>query len=188
MTTAPMVTPVEAVAQGFRKYVDFSGRATRAEFWWWILFTVLGGAVFWGIDTLIGWGSYLETLFSLATLLPSLAVTARRLHDIDKSGWWQLGWYAIVITAWLVAGVMFLIAVVMKYGARDAQGGWDFDADTVDWANSSEAFASFPPAAIVFFAAIAITLALTVWAIVWLARRGESGQNRFGADPRNIER
>ena len=58
--------------QGFRKYADFSGRATRAEFWWWALFIVLGSIVLSVIDSLIGWGSALDTLFSLAILLPAL--------------------------------------------------------------------------------------------------------------------
>ena len=98
-TTNPMVPPVEAVVQGFRKYADFGGRATRAEFWWWVLFIVIGSTVLSVIDSLTGWGSSLETLFGLATLLPTLAVTARRLHDIGKTGWWQLGWYAINLTA-----------------------------------------------------------------------------------------
>ena len=54
----------------------------------------------------------------------------------------------------------------------------------IDWVNSGEALASFPPAAIVLIAATVITLAVIAWAIVWLARRGETGQNRFGPDPR----
>ena len=53
-TTKPMVNPVQAVVQGFRKYVDFAGRATRAEYWWWVLFLVIGSIVLSVIDTLIG--------------------------------------------------------------------------------------------------------------------------------------
>ena len=181
--TDRMVNPVEAVVRGFRKYVDFGGRAARAEYWWFVLFLVIGGIVFSVIDRLIGSGSTLETLFFLATLLPALAVTARRLHDIGKTGWWQFGWYAVTLTAWLVAGVMYLIAVAIEYGARNASGGWSLDGDDIDWANSADAFASFPPAAIVLLAAIVITLAVIVWEIVWMARRGETGQNRFGPGP-----
>ena len=136
------------------------------------------------IDRLIGSGSALETLFFLATLLPTLAVTARRLHDIGKTGSWQLGCYAINITAWLVAGVMFLIAVAIEYGTTNASGEWSLDGDDIDWANSGEALGAFLPAAIVLIAAIVITLATIVWAIVWLARQGGSGENRFGPDPR----
>ena len=180
-TTNPMVTPVEAVVQGFRKYAEFGGRATRAEFWWWGLFIVIGGIVFSVIDRLIGSGSAPETLFGLATLLPTLGVTARRLHDIGKTGRWQLGWYAVNITAWLVAGIMFLIAVV---GTRDASGRFGGVEGNFDFANSGDALSSFPPAAIVLLAAAVITLASIVWAIVWLVRQGGSGENRFGPDPR----
>ena len=140
-----MVPPVEAVVQGFRKYADFGGRATRAECWWWVLFLVIGSAVFTGIDSLIGWGSPLDTLFVLATLLPTLAVTARRLHDIGKTGWWQLGWYAISLAAWLVAGIMYVIAAAIAYGTRDASGGWNFDGDDVDWGNSGDCGTLQPP-------------------------------------------
>ena len=184
LTTKAMVNPVEAVVRGFRNYAHFGGRATRAEFWWWALFLVIGSAVFTGIDTLIGWSSVLETLFILATLLPTLAVTARRLHDIGKTGWWQLGWIAIPITAWLVTGITYVIGAFLEYRTKDPPGGWNFDTDNVDWANSEAIFAAFPPAAIVLIAAIVITLGIIVWEIVWMARRGESGENRFGPDPR----
>ena len=185
-TTKPMVPPVEAVVQGFRKYADFGGRATRDEFWWWGLFIVIASAVFSVIDRLIGLGSALETLFTLATLLPTLAVTARRLHDIGKTGWWQLGWYAINITAWLVAGVMFLIAVAIEYGTKDASGEYHgvWTGMTLIGQTQRKPLLPSRQAAIVLIAAIVITLASIVWAIVWLARRGESGQNRFGPDPR----
>ena len=183
-TTKPMVPPVEAVVQGFRKYADFGGRATRDEFWWWGVFIVIASAVFSVIDRLIGLGSALETLFTLAILLPTLAVTARRLHDIGKTGWWQLGWYAVNITAWLVAGIMYLVAAAIEYGTRDASGGWSLDGDDIDWGNSGEFLVSFPPSLIVLIAAIVITLASIVWAIVWMVRKGGSGENRFGPDPR----
>ena len=184
-TTNPMPAPVEAVVLGFRKYADFGGRATRAEFWWWALFYVIGGIVFGVIDSVVGWSSSpLETVFTLAILLPTLAVTARRLHDIGKTGWWQLGWYAINLIAWLVAGILYFIAAFFTYRTRDASGGWSFDTGDVDWANSGEIFAAYPASAIVFLAAIVITVAAIVWAIVWLVRRGESGENRFGPDPR----
>ena len=83
----------------FKKFVDFKERASRSEYWWFALFT-----------SIISIPSYLpnETvqvlsgLGTLIILLPTLAVTARRLHDINKSGWWQL----IVLT---VIGIILLI-------------------------------------------------------------------------------
>ena len=128
--------------------------------------------------------SALETLFTLATLLPTLTVATRRLHDIGKSGWWQLGWYGIPATAWLVAGVMYFVALVITYGATDASGKYSFHITEVEWANAAEAYASFPAAAIVVVAAGLITLGIFIMAIVWLARQGESVENRFGPNPR----
>jgi uncharacterized membrane protein YhaH (DUF805 family) len=87
-----------AIASGFSNYVNFAGRATRSQFWFWVLFTAIGEIVAAILDTAIftyhpglsPLHSPLPTLFTLATLLPSLAVAARRLHDTDRSGWWLL--------------------------------------------------------------------------------------------------
>ena len=80
----------DAVASGFRKYVVFNGRSSRSEYWWWILFTIIAGVVFGVVDIVIGTYPLLYLLSTLAIILPDLAVTIRRLHDLDKSGWWIL--------------------------------------------------------------------------------------------------
>ena len=102
----PMVSFPQAVKLGFKNYFKFSGRSTRAEYWWWLLFTVLAGIVlFWlnVVDTLTGTGimGLVGFLFELATLVPSLALGARRLHDINRTGWWLLLWFVSVI-GWIV--------------------------------------------------------------------------------------
>ena len=84
----------------FSKYAEFSGRATRPEFWWFALFTFLAGLA---ISQLSG---ALNAVFSIATLLPSLAVGARRLHDTNRSGWWQLLWL-VPLVGWIVLIVFF---------------------------------------------------------------------------------
>ena len=66
------------------KYADFAGSASRPEFWWFALFVLLVSAVLTTIGPLLG------EIFSIAVLLPYLAVGARRLHDTGKSGWLQL--------------------------------------------------------------------------------------------------
>ena len=70
-----------------KKYFCFEGRAGRKEFWMWILVIFILNMIFSFIPKA---GNILSLILSLATLLPSLGVTARRLHDIGKSGWWQL--------------------------------------------------------------------------------------------------
>ena len=79
----------------FNKYADFSGRALRSEFWWFVLFSFLGGIITTIIDIMIlGYSieSYgpVNIIFSVVLILPAIAVTARRLHDVNRSGWWQL--------------------------------------------------------------------------------------------------
>jgi uncharacterized membrane protein YhaH (DUF805 family) len=86
----------QAVTICLRKYVDFSGRAGRAEFWWFVLFTVIVGVVTGMIN------DYLAALVNLALLLPSIAVGSRRFHDVDKSGWFQLVWL-VPLLGWAVA-------------------------------------------------------------------------------------
>lgn len=93
----------QAVSRFFQKYATFSGRASRSEFWWWFLVNFLITAALSGInvatagvataaDPTAGLGPFYWILlvFGLATLIPNLAVGARRLHDTNRSGWWQL--------------------------------------------------------------------------------------------------
>ncbi|MDM0114475.1 DUF805 domain-containing protein [Variovorax sp. J22R133] len=75
---------LQAVQTCLRKYVDFSGRASRPEFWWFALFQFIVLV----IASFLGKAIY--TIVALALVLPSLAVGARRLHDIGKSGWFLL--------------------------------------------------------------------------------------------------
>ena len=91
-----------AVKTVLGKYIDFSGRASRSEYWYWILavvalaivLTVIEGAL---LAPALGFEAYapeagqpLRMLMGLAIFLPTLAVSIRRLHDIGRSGWWLL--------------------------------------------------------------------------------------------------
>ena len=86
----------QAISTCFSKYATFSGRASRPEFWWFFLFQILVSIA----ASMLG--DVVAGLVSLAVLLPALAVGARRLHDIGRSGWWQL----IMLT---VIGLLLLI-------------------------------------------------------------------------------
>jgi uncharacterized membrane protein YhaH (DUF805 family) len=77
----------DAIKSGFSNYVNFSDRAGRSEYWFWVLFTVICTVVTYILDFGIGL-PVTHTLFGLATVLPGLAVAVRRLHDTDRSGWW----------------------------------------------------------------------------------------------------
>ena len=73
----------------WKKYAEFSGRARRQEYWMFFLFNFLAGVALGIVDVVLGTGA-LSGLYNLAIIIPSLAVGARRLHDTDRSGWWQL--------------------------------------------------------------------------------------------------
>jgi len=99
---------IPAVKDAFNKFGTFSGRSSRSQYWWFFLFGLLSGFFFNIIDYIFldvnafsndpneptGW---FNLLWSLFLLTPSLAVGSRRLHDINKSGWWQLLWIAIIV-------------------------------------------------------------------------------------------
>jgi uncharacterized membrane protein YhaH (DUF805 family) len=85
------MTFTRAIKSGFSNYVNFTGRAARSEFWYWVLFAFLVGIAADLVDYTMGSDSNLiSELWGLATLIPNLAVGARRLHDTDRSGFWQL--------------------------------------------------------------------------------------------------
>lgn len=84
---------IEAVQSCFRNYVGFSGRAARSEYWYWVLFAILVDIATNLIDAGIGSTGHfgvVSIIAGLILLLPGIAVSARRLHDRDKSGWFLL--------------------------------------------------------------------------------------------------
>ena len=95
------MTFTDAIGTCFRKYVNFAGCASRSEFWWWVLFTVIVTLVF----QRVSYG--LSAAFSLATLLPNIAVGVRRLHDTNRSGWWLL-LYLLPVIGWIVLIVFWV--------------------------------------------------------------------------------
>ena len=98
-----MVSFPDAIRLGFQHYFDFRSRSTRAEYWWWLLFVILTQQALNVVNIRIG------ILFGLAVLIPGLALGTRRLHDINKSGWWLLMWFGI----FLIRFGIFLIAPVI---------------------------------------------------------------------------
>jgi uncharacterized membrane protein YhaH (DUF805 family) len=81
----------EAIRSGFQNYATFRGRASRSEFWFWTLFAVLVTMAAEIVDTAISPDiGIVGLLVGLALFLPGLAVGVRRLHDLDRTGWWWL--------------------------------------------------------------------------------------------------
>ena len=86
-----------------KKYATFDGRAGRQEFWMFFLANIIVNFVINIVEGIIGTGGVISGLYSLAVLVPQIALGTRRLHDIGKSGWWQLaalvpvlGWLALL--------------------------------------------------------------------------------------------
>lgn len=96
----------QAIKSGFSKYVDFSGRAARSEYWFFTLFTMLVSLVTSVVDNIVLSGAPVtNAIATLAFLLPGIAVAVRRLHDTERSGWWMLLIFiplvgAIVLVVW----------------------------------------------------------------------------------------
>lgn len=102
----------QSVRTVLSKYVVFSGRARRSEYWWFTLFAIVVGIVASGIDTALGSSPADGTgvvggLVGLALLLPSLTVQVRRLHDTGRSGWWVL-LNLLVVIGWIVLLVFYV--------------------------------------------------------------------------------
>lgn len=93
---------MQAIETGFRRYFDFSGRASRSEYWWWTLFSTIVIVVMGVTDELLNPGqqvgifSFVNMIVCLVLFIPGLAVSVRRLHDIDRTGWWLLLAFTIV--------------------------------------------------------------------------------------------
>jgi uncharacterized membrane protein YhaH (DUF805 family) len=121
-----------------RRYATFTGRARRTEFWMFTLFNAIVGIVLAAVDALVfGTGSFtalsgggsasvgvsvglLSTLYSLAVFLPGLAVTVRRLHDTDRSGWWVL-----IALVPFVGGIVLLVLLVLEGTRGPNRHGYD---------------------------------------------------------------
>ena len=160
------MTFTQAVPLVLKSYATFSGRARRSEYWWFYLFTLLVGIATSVIDAVLNaaFNNEIEivgAITSLVLLLPTLAVTARRLHDTGRSGWWML-----LPTIPLVATVVAAIAVVFSLL---------FSADVGTPA----------PALIALLAAsVLLTLTAGIILIVFLCRDSSPDPNKYGPSPK----
>ena len=116
---------VTAAKTGLSKYATFSGRARRSEYWFFVLFQLLALIVAGIIDGILGTDGGLYGLVALGLLLPIIAVSVRRLHDTDRSGWW----YLLVLVPFGV--IVLLIWWCTKGTAGDNRFGADPTAPVV---------------------------------------------------------
>ncbi len=130
-----------------QKYITFSGRASRSEYWWFQLFNWLVGGVFAILGSLTGSGvasltnffSILGLLYALATILPMIALQVRRFHDRNISGWWLL---ALVILCFVpLVGLICAIAILVISVLRGSEGPNKFGPDPLRPEARAEVFA-----------------------------------------------
>ena len=120
------MTPIDYALTPLRKYASFSGRARRAEYWWFYLFVIIAFVVASIIDNLLGLGGsvgpygMLSALLGLAMLVPSLAAGVRRLHDTDRTGWWLL-----IALIPLIGAIVLLVFYVSEGTRGDNRFGPD---------------------------------------------------------------
>lgn len=95
----------------FKKFSDFKGRANKSEFWWFFLASMI-------VSVILGLVSHqLSGIYGLVSMIPGLALGARRLHDIGKSGWMQL----VVLIP--IAGIIWLVILFVKKSAPKNEYG-----------------------------------------------------------------
>lgn len=139
-----------------KKYAVFSGRASRKEYWMFILFNIIFGIIASIIDSIIGikiYGSGLIiNLYTLAILIPSLAVSVRRLHDTGRSGWWLL------IESVPIIGIIWMLIPTINLF-------WTL----------------FP---IMYLVWILISIIGSIWFFVLTLLKGNPGDNKYGPDPK----
>lgn len=107
-----------------KQYADFSGRARRKEYWMFTLFNLIFGIVGMILDNIFGiavdgiWYGPLYGLYTLAVIIPGLAVAVRRLHDINKSGWMLL-----IILIPIIGGIWFFVLMVKEGDKKENKYG-----------------------------------------------------------------
>jgi uncharacterized membrane protein YhaH (DUF805 family) len=133
------LSPIAWALRPLKRYAEFSGRSSRAEFWWFFLFVLILYVAMWfvmmgaagglltsqtepsaGVIGVFGVAGIFIALFWLAVLIPVLAVQVRRLHDTGRSGWW-LGGYYLLYAAYM-ATVLGVVGLGMAAGAPPPQG------------------------------------------------------------------
>jgi uncharacterized membrane protein YhaH (DUF805 family) len=114
----------QAVATCIAKYATFRGRAHRPEYWWWMLFVMLYGIAVWIVGAILwailgaGVAIIVALLAFVATIVPSIAVAVRRLHDVDREG----GWFLIQFVP-IIGPYWFLYFMVQPGTVRDPSPG-----------------------------------------------------------------
>jgi uncharacterized membrane protein YhaH (DUF805 family) len=159
------LSPIDWAKRPIEKYADFTGRAPRAEYWWYVLAVVVACIVVSIIESILGinkmvLGIYgpITVLLLLATLVPSISVGVRRLHDTSRSGWWLLAFFIPYVLALVLGGS------ALTGGAARADGA---------------SMASLGLAGLL----LALSGIMGIVLLIFYVLPGTPGDNRFGPNP-----
>jgi uncharacterized membrane protein YhaH (DUF805 family) len=177
------MSPIGWALRPLKRYAEFSGRSSRAEFWWFVLGMIVIFVLMWfvmfgalaglgtsnsqpgaGMLAMFGFGGLLMAVFGLLLIIPSIAVQVRRLHDTDRSGWWLGGYY-----------ILYAVYLAMMLGSLSTIMGAQMRGET-----------PVQPSSGMFGASMLLSLLLFIYFIallVFYCLPGTKGTNRFGDDP-----
>ena len=151
----------QSVSTCFNKYITISGRASRSEYWWFQLFLFIGGFITAFLDSLvagdISTSGALNSTFTLITFIPGITVTTRRLHDINKSGWWQL-WMGLILLGVIALAAILFTATDTLTGSNIATSG-------------------------IMLLTTGGIIATALVRLYWLTKKSDPEVNRFGPPP-----
>jgi len=164
------MSPIGYYFRAFQKYAQFSGRATRAEYWWFIL----GNSIIFTILIFLGrYSNFIFSIFFLAIIIPTLSVTARRLHDVGKSGWLQL--LGIIASIVIVISASLSLLFGFTGGLLLLSG------------NSSEIGSGILGIAVILGVLSIISVGINIWLFILYVTNSTPGNNKYGPNPKGIQ-
>lgn len=168
----------EAIKCVFSKYATFSGRARRSEYWYFYLFTFLVSLVF----EFIPYVGLLSFIWTLAIIIPSIAVTVRRFHDIGKSGW---NYLFFAIPELLFFGYIISFVFLSFKDLIDAGIDSNNIADNTETVGKIVANNIVSSGSLVTFGIYSFILIVSIilW-LVWMTRDSQPGENKWGPNPK----
>ncbi len=171
----PMLEPVQAVKICLKKFFDFTGRARRSEYWWFVLFVMIVSMVFNFIGAVFPMVNILGLIVSLVLTIAQLAALTRRLHDTGRSGWWVLvyGLFMLVTYGALVAILAPVAGELMAEGDQMA---------LVEL--MANAFMDSPIAAAVMICGALATAFMAIITLIFAVKDSQWTENKYGPSPK----
>ena len=175
VSAKPMMDPIEAVKTCLKKFFDFTGRARRSEYWWFMLFTFIVSSAFGFLGSFHSLFVYVGMMCSLLLFIPQLSALTRRLHDTSRSGWWVF---------------LFGLAMLLTYGAL-AYICYPFFGELMGEGDNmmlarvlTDAFMESPVAATVMSGSSIFVLLLWVITLIFSILDSSWGENKYGPSPK----